>query len=130
MVDVGRTTGVARKRKTRIAAGLAALLVLSAPSVAISGRPLFQKGALCRDMKGLAKPCAPGEAARQGSGPEVPEAATADSVAPVAQPDGPSPQDAASPGRETAARQGSAKRSLFRRGQLCRDSKGLAKPCP
>jgi hypothetical protein len=113
-----KPASAAEGAKKVVATGLAMLLAtaLAAPA---SAQPLFQRGALCRDGKGLAKPCAPGEGTRQDKAPAA--------ARPVAH----GGQDEA--GTLTAATGDGAakpaKRPLFQRGTLCRDSKGLAKPC-
>ena len=107
--------GVTRVGSAAVAIALAVALAAPAPA-----RPLFQRGALCRDSKGLAKPCAPGEAPRQDEAPAADRPADRGGQEEA--------RTASSPGVATA--ENPAKRPLFQRGALCRDSKGLAKPCP
>jgi hypothetical protein len=72
---------------------------------------------LCRDSKGLFTPCPPGTARKASHRSE------ADDPAASADPQNPTKS-------ERSARKTRNGPELFARGKLCRDSKGLATPCP
>jgi hypothetical protein len=99
----------------RAAIPLVVASLLIAPAVA---KISIGHGELCRTGKGLAVPCDTPPAPRR-----APAAATATSARPI---------DPAQPGQAAvpAAHADRPGRPLIGRGALCRDSKGLAKPCP
>jgi hypothetical protein len=78
---------------------------------------------LCHDLKGLYTPCPPGTAMHRSSGRHGSASAASAAGQASAAP------DTAMVSADPARRRQPTKPPLVGRGKLCRDSKGLFKPC-